>query len=223
MATKDEILAKLANAVVTYKEADAMAGVKEALEMGIPPVDIVTQGLSVGIRTVGERYGQGKVAIPFVMLAAKIMDKATKEALSKVPADQMPKPLATMVIGTVEGDIHDLGSNIVGAVFSASGFKVYNLGHDVSPDTFIKKAEEVGADMIGASALMTNTLQQQKILGDKLTRQGLREKYIYLVGGGAFPGAEWCEEIGADGYATDVTIGLEVAKKCVAERKKQTN
>ena len=101
----------------------------------------------------------------------------------------MPKPLATMVIGTVEGDIHDLGSNIVSAVFSASGFKVYNLGHDVSPDTFIKKAEEVGADMIGASALMTNTLQQQKILGDKLAKQGLREKYIYLVGGGAFPGA----------------------------------
>jgi methanogenic corrinoid protein MtbC1 len=76
--------------------------------------------------------------------------------------------------------------------------------------------------MIGASALMTNTLQQQKIWG-QAARQGLREKYIYLVGGGRIPGAEWCEEIGADGYATDVTIGLEVAKKCVAERKKQTN
>ncbi len=221
MPTKEQILEKLANAIVTYKEADAMAGVKEALDAGIPPVDIVTKGLSVGINTVGKRYGEGKVAIPFVMLAAKIMDKATKEALSKVPPEQMPKPIATMVIGTVEGDIHDLGANIVSAVFSASGFKVYNLGHDVPADTFIKKAEEVGADIIGASALMTNTLQVQKVLGEKLTKQGLREKYIYLVGGGAFPGAEWCEEIGADGFATDVTIGLEVAKKCVAERKQQ--
>lgn len=220
MATKEQILEKLANSIVTYKEADAMAAVKEAFDAGIAPVDIVTKGLSVGIRTVGENYAQGTVAIPFVMLAAKIMDKATKEALSKVPADQMPKPLATMVIGTVEGDIHDLGSSIVSAVFSASGFKVYNLGHDVPADTFIKKAEEVGANIIGASALMTNTLQVQKVLGDKLAKQGLREKYIYLVGGGAFPGAEWCEEIGADGFATDVTIALEVAKKCVAERKK---
>ncbi len=220
MPTKEEMFEKLAKAVVTYKEADAMAAVKESFDMGIPPVDIVTRGLSAGIRTVGEKYGKGEVAIPFVMLAAKIMDKATKEALSKVPPDQIPKPLATMVIGTVEGDIHDLGSNIVSAVFSASGIKVYNLGHDVPADTFIKKAEEVGADMIGASALMTNTLQVQKVLGDKLNKMGLRDKYIYLVGGGAFPGAEWCEEIGADGFATDVTIGLEVAKKCIAERKK---
>ncbi|MDD1776231.1 MAG: cobalamin-dependent protein [Candidatus Methanomethylicus sp.] len=220
MSEKEKIFEKLANSVVTYNEAAAMAAVSEGLAAGIPAVDIVTKGLSIGIRTVGQRYGEGKVAIPFVMLAAKIMDKATKAALSKVPADQMPKPLATMVIGTVEGDIHDLGSNIVSAVFSASGFKVYNLGHDVPPETFIKKAEEVGANIIGASALMTNTLQVQKILGDKLTREGLREKYIYLVGGGAFPGAEWCEEIGADGFATDVTIGLEVAKKCVAERNK---
>lgn len=220
MVTKEELYEKLAKSVVTYNEAAAMAAVKESLENGVPPVDIVTKGLSIGIRTVGEKYAQGTVPIPFVMLAAKIMDKATKEALSKVPADQMPKPLATMVIGTVEGDIHDLGSNIVSAVFSASGFKVYNLGHDVPADTFIKKAEEVGANIIGASALMTNTLQVQKVIGDKLTKQGLREKYIYLVGGGAFPGAEWCEEIGADGFATDVTIGLEVAKKCVAERKK---
>jgi methanogenic corrinoid protein MtbC1 len=220
LVTKEELYEKLAKSIVTYNEAAAMAAVKESFDNGMPPVDIVTKGLSIGIRQVGERYAKGEVAIPFVMLAAKIMDKATKEALSKVPADQIPKPLATMVIGTVEGDIHDLGSNIVSAVFSASGFKVYNLGHDVPADTFIKKAEEVGANIIGASALMTNTLQVQKVIGDKLAKQGLREKYIYLVGGGAFPGAEWCEEIGADGFATDVTIGLEVAKKCVAERKK---
>jgi len=220
MATKEEMFEKLAKAIVTYNETAAMAAVKESSDMGIEPVDIVTKGLSAGIREVGERYAKGQVAIPFVMLAAKIMDKATKDALSKVPPEKMPKPLATMVIGTVEGDIHDLGSSIVAAVFSASGFKVYNLGHDVPSETFIKKAEEVGANIIGASALMTNTLQQQKIIGNKLKQQGLRRKYIYLVGGGAFPGGEWCEEIGADGYATDVTIGLEVAKRAVESRKK---
>jgi methylmalonyl-CoA mutase cobalamin-binding domain/chain len=220
MTSKEEMLERLAKSVVTYNEAGAMAAVKESLSMSIEPVDIVTKGLSAGIREVGERYGKGQVAIPFVMLAAKIMDKATQEALSKVPPEKMPQPIATMVIGTVEGDIHDLGSSIVAAVFSASGFKVYNLGHDVPTETFIKKAEEVGANIIGASALMTNTLQVQKVLGEKLKKQGLRKKYIYLVGGGAFPGGEWCEEIGADGFATDVTIGLEVAKRCVEARKK---
>lgn len=80
-------------------------------------------------------------------------------------------------------------------------------------ENFIKKAEEVNADIIGASALMSNTLQQQRLLGDALKKRGLRDKYIYLVGGGAFPGEEWCNEVGADGYATDVTIALEKVKE----------
>jgi len=221
LSAHEQVFKKLAEAVIKYNEAAAMAAVNEAIKMGIDPVEAITKGLSVGIREVGDRYGKGQLAIPFVMLSAKIMEKASQELLRNVPPEKVPKPIATMVIGTVEGDIHDLGSNIVSAVFSASGFKMYHLGHDVPADVFIKKAEEVGADIIGASALMSNTLQQQKVIGEKLKKLGLREKYIYLVGGGAFPGAEWCEEIGADGFATDVTIALDVAKKVLKERKQQ--
>lgn len=220
MADKEKILEKLAKAVASYDEAAALAAVDEAVNAGVDPVEAITKGLSAGIKEVGDKFGRGEIPIPFVMLSAQVMDKASAKLQEHIPKDQMPKPLATMVIGTVEGDIHNLGTNIVTAVFSAAGFKMYNIGVDQPVDNFIRKAEEVNADIIGASALMSNTLQQQKFLGDALKKKGLRDKYIFMVGGGAFPGEEWCEEVGADGYATDVTIALEIAKKLIEMKRK---
>jgi dimethylamine corrinoid protein len=220
MADKEKILEKLANAVINYDEDAAMAAVDEAIDAGINPIEAITQGLGAGINDMGERFEKGEVYIPELVLAAEVMSKASEKLQEELPKDQLPKPLATMVIGTVEGDIHDLGVSIVTAVFSAAGFKMYNIGADQPLENFIKKAEEVNADIIGASALMSNTLQQQRLLGNALNKRGLREKYIYMVGGGAFPGEEWCEEVGADDYATDVTIALDKAKKLIEMRDK---
>ncbi|MEM1658105.1 MAG: cobalamin-dependent protein [Candidatus Jordarchaeales archaeon] len=219
-AKKEAILKRLAEAVVNFDEAAAMAAVKEAISAQIDPVEAITKGLTAGIKEVGDKFGRGEIPLPFLMLAAQVMEKATNELLKYIPEDKRPEPLGVMVIGTVEGDIHSLGINIVTAVFTAAGFKVYNIGVDQPVENFIKKAEEVNADIIGASALMSNTLQQQKFLGEALKKRGLRDKYIYMVGGGAFPGEEWCRECGADDYATDVMIALEKAKKLLAERKK---
>ncbi|MEM3585835.1 MAG: cobalamin-dependent protein [Candidatus Jordarchaeaceae archaeon] len=213
MVEKEKILEKLAKAVATYDEDAAMAAVNEAVAAGIDPIEAITKGLGAGINDIGKRFEKGEAYIPELVLAANVMSKASEELQKHIPKEQLPKPLATMVIGTVEGDIHDLGVNIVTAVFSAAGFKVYNIGADQPVENFIKKAEEVNADIIGASALMSNTLQQQKLLGKELEKRGLRDKYIYMVGGGAFPGEEWCKEVGADGYATDVNIALEKVKE----------
>lgn len=220
MADKEKILEKLANAVINYDEDAAMAAADEAIDAGINPIEAITQGLGAGINVMGERFEKGEIYIPELVLAAEVMSKASEKLQEELPKDQLPKPLATMVIGTVEGDIHDLGVSIVTAVFSAAGFKMYNIGSDQPLENFIKKAEEVNADIIGASALMSNTLQQQRLLGNALNKRGLREKYIYMVGGGAFPGEEWCEEVGADDYATDVTIALDKAKKLIEMRDK---
>lgn len=220
MADKEKILEKLANAVINYDEDAAMAAVDEAIDAGINPIEAITQGLGAGINVMGERFEKGEIYIPELVLAAEVMSKASEKLQEELPKDQLPKPLATMVIGTVEGDIHDLGVSIITAVFSAAGFKMYNIGADQPLENFIKKAEEVNADIIGASALMSNTLQQQRLLGNALNKRGLREKYIYMVGGGAFPGEEWCEEVGADDYATDVTIALDKAKKLIEMRDK---
>lgn len=213
MSEKEKILEKLAKAVATYDEDAAMAAVNEAIAAKINPIEAITKGLGAGINDIGKKFEKGEAYIPELVLAANVMSKASEELQKQLPKEQLPKPLATMVIGTVEGDIHDLGVSIVTAVFSAAGFKVYNIGADQPVENFIKKAEEVNADIIGASALMSNTLQQQKLLGRELEKRGLRDKYIYMVGGGAFPGEEWCKEVGADGYATDVNIALEKVKE----------
>ena len=105
------------------------------------------------------------------------------------------------------------------AVFQANGIHVVNLGKDVPKERFVDTAEKEDADIIGTSALLTGTLFEQKVVVNYLKKQGLRDKYIYLIGGGACPSAQWCEEIGADGWATDVMLGLDAAKKALAEKK----
>lgn len=130
MADKEKILEKLAKAVASYDEDAAMATVDEAIKSGINPIDAITKGLSTGIKEIGDKFAKGEAYIPELMLAAQVMSKASEKLQEHIPKDKLPKPLATIVIGTVQGDIHDLGVSIVAAVFSAAGFKVYNLGSD---------------------------------------------------------------------------------------------
>jgi methanogenic corrinoid protein MtbC1 len=218
MPTKEELIKSVKDLVLGYKKKDILAAVKLAVDGGVKPLDVVQQGLTPAIRELGDKFGKGQIALPYLMLGAETMQLALKFLIDSMPKGSY-KPKATMVLGSVQGDIHDLGISIVSAVFEANGIHVINLGRDVPKDKFIEVAEREKADIIGTSALLTGTMMQQKVVIEALKKKGLRDKYIYLIGGGAMPSGQWCTDIGADGWATDVMIGLDVAKKVLAEKK----
>jgi len=214
----EEILSKIKEAILTYNR-DGMAGiVEDALKSGLEPLDLIQGALTPAIQEVGDKFGKGEIPLPFLMLAAETMQIGLDLAISKIPKGQY-KPKATMVIGSVTGDIHDLGINIMSAVFEAAGIHMINLGRDVPTQKFIDTAEENEADIIGTSALLSGTMFQQKIVLGQIKKQGLRDKYIYMIGGGAMPSGAWCEEIGADGWSTDVMDALQKAKELLASKK----
>lgn len=218
MANKEEILNQIKTAVLTYKKDNCLALAKEGISAGVKPLDMIQNALTPAIQELGDKFGKGQIALPYLMLGAEVMQKTLSFLIENIPKGEY-KPKATMVLGTVQGDIHDLGISIVSAVFEANGIHVINLGRDVPKDKFIEAAETNNADIIGTSALLTGTMMQQKVVIEALKKKGLRDKYIYLIGGGAMPSGKWCEEIGADGWATDVMIGLDVAKKVLADKK----
>jgi len=218
MATKEEICNGMKDAILSYDKAKCMELAKQGVAENIKAIELINDGLTPAIQTLGEKFGRGEIALPYLMVGAETMQEALNYLLETMPKGEY-KPKAKMVLGSVKGDIHDLGISIVEAVFQANGIHVYNLGKDVPKEKFLEKAEAEEADIIGCSALLTGTLFEQKVMAAFLKKQGLREKYIYLIGGGACPSAQWCEEIGADGWATDVMLGLDAAKKSLAEKK----
>ncbi len=218
MTSKEEIVNGMKEAILTYKKEECLELAKQGLAEKIKPLELIQEGLTTGIQELGARFGRGEVALPYLMVGAEVMQKSLEHILENIPKGEY-KPKAKMVIGTVKGDIHDLGISIVTAVFQANGIQVFNLGRDVLKEKFIEKAEEEEVDIIGTSALLTGTMFEQKVVIEYLKKQGLRDKYIYLIGGGACPGQDWCDEIGADGWATDVLLGLAATKKALAEKK----
>lgn len=218
MASKEEIINGIKGAILAFDKAKCLELAKQGIAEGVKPLKLINDGLTPAIQELGEKFGRGEIALPYLMVGAEGMQDALNFILESMPKGEY-KPKAKMVLGSVQGDIHDLGISIVEAVFQANGIHIYNLGRDVPREKFIQKAEEVGADIIGTSALLTGTMFEQKVVVELLKKQGLRDKYIYLIGGGACPSSEWCDEIGADGWATDVMLGLEAAKKALAEKK----
>jgi len=216
--SKEEIMNRLKEAILTYNKEECLALARKGVETGIDALRIIQEGLTPSIRELGDKFGKGQIALPYLMLGAEVMQTCLKYLIDTMPKGKY-KPKATMVLGSVAGDIHDLGISIVSAVFEANGIHVINLGRDVPREKFIEAAEKEGADIIGTSALLTGTMFQQKVVLETLKKKGLRNKYIYLIGGGAMPSGAWCEEIGADGWATDVMIALDVAKKVLLEKK----
>jgi methanogenic corrinoid protein MtbC1 len=219
MAKKDDTLIKnLKDAILTYNKEEALNLSKKGLASGTAAVNLIQEALTPAIQEIGNKFGKGEIPLPFLMLGAETMQECLNYLIKTLPKGEY-KPRATMVIGSVAGDIHDLGITIVAAVFEAAGIHVINLGRDVPTQKFIDTAEEVGAEIIGTSALLSGTMFQQKIVLGALKKRGLRDKYIYMIGGGAMPSGAWCEEIGADGWATDVMVALKKAKDLLASKK----
>lgn len=191
--------------------------VQQALDENMDPKVILNEGLLSGMMIVGEKFKKNEVFVPEVLVAARAMNAGITILEPKL-VEVGNEPVGKAVIGTVKGDLHDIGKNLVTMMFKGAGFEVYDIGIDVDSQAFIDKAEEVGADVIAMSALLTTTMPNMKTVIEMLTEQGMRDKYIVMVGG-APVNESFAEQIGADFYTPDAATAAEVAKKAVLAKK----
>lgn len=191
--------------------------VEQALAEGIDAKTILDEGLLHGMSIVGAKFKKNEVFVPEVLVAAKAMN-AGMEILEPKLVEMGNEPVGKAVIGTVQGDLHDIGKNLVAMMLKGVGFEVYDLGTDVAPETLVEKAEEVGADVIAMSALLTTTMQNMKGTITLLEEKGLRDKYIVMVGGAPI-NQSFADEIGADYYTLDAATAADTAKAATIEKK----
>jgi len=215
-----DILHRLFDAVVAGDEELVKKIVQEGIEKKVEPLELIEKALIPGIREVGEKFERMELFLTGMMLSADAMKAGMNILLPRIPKDKIPKR-GTVVVGTVKGDIHEIGKNVLTALLIANGFDVHDLGSDIPASAFVRKAEETNADIIAASALMTTTLPSQKDILDYLKSTGKRNKYLVLVGGGP-ASAEWAEEIGADGYAETAVEGAQLATRKLQEKSKMS-
>jgi corrinoid protein of di/trimethylamine methyltransferase len=211
-----EILAKLASSLVEGDPDETVVLTRQALDEGLEPLTIINDGLVPGMDIVGARFQSGEYFLPHLIIAASAMKQAMALLEPELRArHQSVKSLGTVVIGTVKGDIHEIGKSLVGTMMAASGFQVHDLGVDVPTETFVARVKETGADILGLSALLTTTMTVQRDVIDALEEAGIRNQVKVIVGG-APVGHEWADTIGADGYAEDAVGAIELGKRLMA-------
>ena len=216
--TDKTIFEQLYNAIIDGDTGGLGQVVGEALKEGIKPSDIIEKGMSPGMKEVGDRFARYEIYLPEMMMAAEAWESAMKILEPKLlESGEERKKVGKVVIGTVKGDIHSIGKNIVGAMLKMNGFEVFDLGVDIAASAFVTKAEEVGADIIAASALMSTTIPQQKNIIEHLEARGARGNYRFLVGGGSTT-QEWADSIGADGYGRTAGDAVTLALKAVSQK-----
>ncbi len=195
------------------EEAERLA--KQALQEGINPLEAINKGYVLGVDHVGEQFGCGEMFLPDLVLAGEAMKAAVgvlEPEMARLGVER--QSLGTVVIGTVEGDIHDIGKTLVATMLSGSGFRVYDLGVNVPVKLFVEKAQEVKADIVAMSALLTTTMVKQRAVIEELQKAGLRSGLKVMVGGAPVT-RDWAAEIGADGTSEDAISAVNVAKKLV--------
>jgi 5-methyltetrahydrofolate--homocysteine methyltransferase len=185
--------------------------VKEAVSEGASPEDVLEKGLITGMADVGAKFKANDIFIPEVLIAAKAMH-AAMDVLEPLLIASGVKPKATVAVGTVKGDLHDIGKNLVVMMLKGAGFHVVDLGIDIAPDAFITRAEEVNASLIAMSSLLTTSMPSMKATIEILKERGLSSK-IKTVIGGAPVTQEYADDIGADGYAQDASSAVDKAKE----------
>jgi 5-methyltetrahydrofolate--homocysteine methyltransferase len=196
---------------------EIVAEVKECLSRGMEPYDVLTRGLVAGMEIVGNDFRDGILFVPEVLMAAKSM-KAGMEILRPLLAETGAPKIGSMVIGTVKGDIHDIGKNLVAMMMEGAGFEVFNIGINNSVEKFFAAIEEHNPDIVGMSALLTTTMPYMRVVIDAMIEAGIRKDIIVLVGGAPLNEA-FAEDIGADAYCRDAAVAVETAKKFMALKK----
>ncbi len=210
---------ELVQAVQNGEEEQALAAARAVLEAGTPASEIIA-ALTAGMREVGQRFARMEIFLPEMILAAHAMQAVMKVVEPHLAAAATPAAKrGVVVIGTVEGDMHEIGKDIVIALLRASGFEVHDLGANVNPLEFVRQAEAVSADIIGASALMTTTMPGQKEIVELLKAKGVRDKYHVILGGAPVT-AEWVQEAGADSWGENAGVAVEVLERVMAERRR---
>lgn len=210
--SETENLEKLKQALSSYSPEETERVAKDIIEKGVDPLKAVN-ALTEAVRTVGDKYGRMEIFLAQLIKAGEAMKAGMKVLIPHVPLDKKPKT-RKVVIGTVKGDIHDIGKMIVSSMIMAEGFEIHDIGEDAPPSKFFEEAEKIGADIVAASALMTTTRPILKDIIEYFETLGVRNKYKILVGGGTVS-AEFAENIGADGYGKDAVDAAKVANKLI--------
>jgi len=212
---KTSLEQKVENALLSFDSDFVFNTVKELLNEGYDPLDIVSV-LSNALKIVGEKFEKGEIFLIHLVTIGEAVKRATSELLEPLIRMHGVKGrfLGKVVIGTVEGDIHDIGKNIVASMLFAAGFEVYDLGKDVPIEEFVRKVRELRPEILALSALLTTTLPIQREVIEALKREGLRDGVKIMVGGAPVT-RRWAEEIGADGYGVDAMEAVMVAKNLV--------
>ncbi len=209
-----ELLKKLAQAVIDGEPEDAEELAQQALDQGLDPLTCINEGLSKGIDRVGELFASGEYYLPDLIIGGEAMTNALAILEPALAGDQGREIAGQVVLGTVEGDLHEIGKTLVGTLLTANGFKVIDIGIDKPASEFVAAVKETGATLIGASALLTTTIPEQGKIIEALEKAGLRDKVKVMIGGAPVTQA-WADKIGADGYAEDAIGAVAVAKKLV--------
>lgn len=204
------ILEKIAQALKSLKAPEVTNLVNEALKENIDPQDILNSGLIAGMNEVGSLFKSGKMYVPQVMLAAKAM-YAGMDLLNPILSQKNIEPAGVVAIGTVKGDMHDIGKNLVGMMMEGAGIKVIDLGTNVTADKFINAIKNDGATVIAMSALLTTTMLEMKVTIDEIKKAGLRDSVKVMIGGAPIT-QEYADDICADGYTEDAASAAEMAK-----------
>jgi 5-methyltetrahydrofolate--homocysteine methyltransferase len=205
-----EILKRIADALQQGEHQQVGALVTEALGAGLPAGDVLQQGLLAGMNVVGEQFRLREIFLPDVLMAAKAMYAGLDLLTPHLASEGVPSR-GKVVIGTVKGDLHDIGKNLVGIMLKGAGFEVIDLGHDVAPEAFVDTAVREGATLIGMSALLTTTMTRMRDVVGLLRERGLEGKVRTIVGGAPLS-ADFAREIGADDYACDAATAVDRVK-----------
>ncbi len=207
----EELFKEMAQSILDGDDEVAANLATQALSEGVDPLTVITEGYMVGVNEVGDAFACGDAFLPELVMAGEAMKAAIAVLEPAMKASGVSREiLGKVVIATVEGDIHEIGKSLVGTMLTSSGFEVYDLGVDVSTDDLLAKAEEVGADIIGLSALLTTTMSKQKEVIDEIAKRGMK---VMVMVGGAPVTKEWVQRIEADGYSEDAIGAVNVAKE----------
>jgi corrinoid protein of di/trimethylamine methyltransferase len=209
----EEMFNKLAQTVVAGEPEEAEHLAQQCLEEGLDPLDCINNGLTKGIQRVGELFASGEYFLPDLIIGAEAMKTALsilEPALTE--GGQGREVLGHAVLGTVEGDLHDIGKTLVGTMLTANGFDVTDIGTDVPAADFVQAAQENNATLIGASALLTTTMSEQQKIIETFKEAGLRDQVKIMIGGAPVT-KSWADKVGADGFAKDAISAVALAKR----------
>jgi len=218
-----DLFKEMADAVIEGDEERSVALAKEALAKGVDPTEAIEKGFAEGMKEIGRLFEKLEIYLPQVIISADAMVAAVEVLRERILAKGGQAVPKTVLLGTIQGDVHDIGKNIVKIMLESNGFTVHDLGRDVPILEFIEKVKELHPDIVGVSALMTTTMVHMPRLIEALRENGLREKVKVMVGGApVLP--EWAKKIGADGYGESAAEAVRVAKKLIGLQKEgETN